>query len=257
MPELLKIPMHVVPEEWVASPSGELAYLLDPATRKRLNVAMPHGWLQADQRLSGGYAALGRLGSALRVDVLLTRHREGSDLGDPRTFEQRVAAHDMYALEQVGWKAKSHERILKRLEAYKPVSFQTPVSEREYRTAARLGKHAVVCDVEQTLTRLDQMLLRFTRAAYKASRPVDAPDDKEVLAVQHMREWYMVGRLGMALQARSDVRSVLWPVGALHFDLVRKLQTFRVQAEPLHNVQLPEETYRRIDRLYRTGTFLW
>lgn len=127
MSELLRpIPRHVTSASWIATPptDTEPAYLLDPGTGRRLDVAMPHSWLRADKRLARGYTRLEKLGGTLAVDVLLIRHREAADLGDPDTYERRVATHDMCALEHVGWNQAKVARLFARLRAYKPIRFQ-------------------------------------------------------------------------------------------------------------------------------------
>lgn len=102
---------------------------------------------------------------------------------------------------------------------------------------------------------LDRLLVRASNRTYQSrqGRRTSLVEDREGLAVQNMREWYMVGRLGLALETLPDVRSVLWTVGAQHFDLVRKLRQFRVPAAAIHVAKIKDHAY--VDQLYRTGIF--
>jgi len=264
------------PERWFlpASHPGDYVFA-DPLTHQQLSPNQPPVWIRRDPVLGAGFDYLESRGQDIAVTLALGRHGDAEDLGNPsrRWFEKQVCAADYYAYENYSGSSKDTREIQSRARfiafAAKSDDIQARI-ERELKcsgfTARRLaavalsGTPSFAFDTATDSGIAEAALLPVLQSEAFAEQTVEA--GLAAVNGQNMREWIMVGKMGVMLacheRGRERPLNVFATMGACHADLTRKVRLYGPQVTPKRIMSPESVKLEPIDMqgMFRSGVVL-
>jgi hypothetical protein len=226
----------------------------------------PPQFLNRDKRLRDGYQFLQEFGQLINLEVILARHgnEDESTLGDEQFgFENRVRASDIYLLEGLGYTNQT-ETTLNKLsntgQADEHVKEWIGQSLHCLRQAQAIQGSDVTIGFFDIDDHPDEHHIR--QSLIKVSELYHSIDTFEgdergknklewihTLAFEAMREWFMIGNIGLTIAAmcQEDPKllnklsvgtlKVIMTAGESHGDIARKLRLYGVKVSESHPVK--------------------
>ncbi len=240
---------------------GDRYSFYDPATGEKLRPEYPAESLLKDEKLGKGYQFLLEFGHLMNLDIQYAKHSIPDDWGSTE-YEARVASADIYLLEGIGWDEKLAAGLNHLSQTGKADdAVQQYVHEgnpelrmRELEAIAESGVKVGFFDIDHDEEDpLRSTLIAASDLIHEVRSNEDIPKrDRErwewlnAVAVESMREWFIVGQLGhqigLQCQNKPDLLkklsegnlSVFMTVGSSHKNLTDKLRGFNVAPHETH-----------------------
>lgn len=239
--------------------------LIDPADGKPINSKAVAAFIMDTGYYRKGIECLKQYGPNCSIDIQFGTHIDAESFGGLRAMHRAITAHDIFIPEQLYWDQQAVADF-NEVAARDNITSLADVEQYRYEGVhvnnllqALAGTHVVVrmIDMNETDLKRSSQLQRCDHF-WRTQRAAGRNADPEALIIMmtiifYYREWIMLANLGYVLHeyATSHPQNaegkILISIGAMHYNLVEKLQTVGVGCTAMHPF-LSDATWQTIRR---------
>ncbi|HSW79332.1 MAG TPA: hypothetical protein VLG47_00995 [Candidatus Saccharimonadales bacterium] len=238
--------------------------IIDIVSKKAATPGEIPDFINSSQYYTNGLKKIKKFSDRVEIDVWLVRHQKTVDLGQPGAFRQALEDNNVYIPEGKYWSKEEVEIWNDASQKTKPKNeaainamiqnMTTKVDDGFTRTQclAVAGSKVRVEFVDYTFYDFkDTPGLSQFDEGHRAFQRNPNHDRMEAFywraALTYYREWIMISNLGyvidswLAKSSGSKPLKILMTIGMFHNDLIRKLQSFGIDAKTTYPRSSDEE----------------